>query len=181
MNQDNLIEKNHASGSWSKLPQLLCHQVGWWACVLWMGWQGPTVMLGFILLHFVFIRHGRLGDAQLVIVSTLLGLAVDNSLALTGSVDYVGVYLVGACPLWLVAIWAGFGATLRHSQALFVRTLKHALITGFIGGPLAYWGGENLQRMTVNGFRGWLMVSLVWGIALSLLFFAVQRCDERDL
>ena len=174
MNDVQSIEESRTLTSWSRMPQLVCHQIAWWACVIWMGLVGPAVMLAFLTLHFVLIRGTWAVDLRLVAVSTVVGLAVDNSLALTGSVSYVGVYLIGACPLWLVAIWAGFGATLKHSQSLFVRSPMHALATGFIGGPLAYWGGERLQRMTVHSLGGWLMVSLTWGLALAVLFFTAQ-------
>ncbi len=143
-----------------------------------MGLLGPAIMLAFLALHFVCVRRTWAIESRLVIVSTLVGLTVDNSLALTGSVSYVGDYLIGVCPLWLVAIWAGFGATLKHSQSLFVRSPIHACLTGFVGGPLAYWGGERLQRMTVDGLTGWGMVSLTWGLALAILFFTVNISQE---
>lgn len=164
--------------NWSNAPQMIFHQGAWWACVLWMGWTGPALMLGFIALHFALIRDERRSDLTLVIAATTIGLLLDNALAWSGFVTYVGGPLLGYCPLWLVAIWAGFGATLRHSQQVLVRNLSLALATGFIGGPLAYLGGVKLERLTVHGAGGWLAVSVLWGMALFLLYRLVARVSD---
>ena len=174
------IKSHPAFRTWSLMPQMVCHQAGWWACVLWMGWWGPLVMLGFLLVHVrITIRHWR-AEGALILSSTLLGIGLDNTLAALGLVTYVGDILVGQSPLWLVAIWAGFGATLRHSQRIFVHNLRNALLTGFLGGPMAYWGGQKLARLTVHGFSGWITVGLLWGLVLSVLYLAVRRQEQRD-
>jgi hypothetical protein len=157
-------------GTWSPVPQLLCHQAAWWACVLWMGWLGPAIMLVFLFVHMGAVRGEWRRELTLIAISTGVGVALDNTLAMTGAVTYVGGHLIGYCPLWLAAIWAGFGATLRYSQKLFVQTRYHALATGFVGGPLAYLGGEKLERLTIHGLSGWLAVSVLWGAALLILY-----------
>lgn len=165
---------------WSNLPQLALHQAGWWACVLWMGWQGPMVMLGFIFIHLWMLRSQWRVEVSLIALSTLLGLALDNALAQLGAVTYVGAIRLGWAPLWLVTIWSGFGATLRHSQAVFVRSLKHALMTGLLGGPLAYMGGEKLERMVVTGPVGWLWIGLLWGAVMVILYQAVRISNATN-
>ena len=164
--------------SWSNAPQMLTQQGAWWACVLLMGWTGPALMFAFVIVHLAIVRAQWRHEAILVIASTAIGLALDNALAWSGSVTYVGDLLIGYCPLWLAAIWAGFGATLRHSQQVLVRSLPIALATGFAGGPLAYLGGEKLERLTVNGLEGWLAVSLLWGVALFLLYQLVAYVNR---
>jgi len=167
--------KHHpAFRSWSNLPQMLAHQAGWWACVLWMGWLGPALMGVFILIHLWIVRRQWKTELGLIVLSTVLGIALDNTLAAVGAVTYVGELCIGSAPLWLVAIWAGFGATLRHSQAIFVQSLRNALLTGVLGGPLAYMGGGKLERITVNGPTGWLWIGLVWGVVLAVLYWAAR-------
>ena len=155
--------------SWSGIPQAICHQAGWWACVLWMGWAGPVAMALFLIVHAHATRAHWRTEAKLVVASALVGVVLDNALALGGFVQYVGSITVGWTPLWLVSIWAGFGATLRHSQRVFVASKRTALLTGSLGGPLAYWGGERLERLTVVEPTGWLAVSVAWTIALWIL------------
>ena len=169
------IKSHPAFRSWSLMPQMVCHQAGWWACVLWMGWLGPAVMLGFLALHIRMTAQQWRSEIVLIVLSTMLGIGLDNTLAAFGLVTYVGEQLVGLVPLWLVAIWAGFGATLRHSQQVFVQSLRNALLTGVLGGPMAYWGGEKLDRLTVNGIQGWLAVGALWGLVLFILFWATNR------
>jgi hypothetical protein len=166
------LKEHPALRSWSKLPQMVLHQVGWWACVLWMGWWGPVTMLAFLVVHVWVLREHWRKEVGLILLSTILGLALYNALAALGAVTYVGALRIGWAPLWLVAIWAGFGATLRHSQAVFVQSLRAALLTGVVGGPLAYMGGVELERMTVNGPSGWLWIGVLWGIVLALLYWA---------
>ena len=155
--------------SWSGLPQMIAHQLGWWACVLWMEWSGPCVMAGFLLLHLGLTRTAWRPEVALIAASTVIGIAVDNTLFTLGAVSYKGTLLVGFTPLWLVSIWAGFGATLRHCQAVFVQSPKAALLTGCLGGPAAYWGGERLDRMVIVDPAGWVAVSVTWTVALLAL------------
>ena len=155
-------------------PQFLLQQVAWWACVLWMAWIGPIVMLAFIALHLVVMRHVWRLELGLVLLSALLGLALDNTLAALGSVTYVGELLVGRSPLWLVAIWAGFGATLRHSQRVFMTSGRAALISGLLAGPLAYFGGEKLERLIIHGSAGLVAIGLLWALVLTLLYRALR-------
>ena len=169
------IKQHPAFRTWSLMPQMVCHQAGWWACVLWMGWLGPAVMLGFLFIHIRMVRAHWRAETVLILLSTVLGIGLDNTLAGLGLVTYVGDQLVGLVPLWLVAIWAGFGATLRHSQQVFVQRLPNAVLTGVLGGPMAYWGGEKLERLTIHGIEGWLAVSILWGLALLILYWATRR------
>ena len=155
--------------SWSGIPQAIGHQAGWWACVIWMGWQGPLAMALFLGVHAWCTRTHWRSETKLVAASALVGIVLDNALAMGGFVEYEGSITVGWTPLWLVGIWAGFGATLRHSQRVLVASRRSALLTGSLGGPLAYWGGERLERLTVDDPAGWLAVSLTWTVALWVL------------
>ena len=114
----------------------------------------------------------------MVLAATFIGIILDSSLSLVGAVSYVGDRHVWASPLWLVAIWAGFGATLMHSQAILVRTRLTALLTGALGGPAAYWGGERLERMHVMSDLGWAYVSASWTLAIMLLYVLSSRLQK---
>jgi hypothetical protein len=168
------IKHHPALRSWSKLPQIVFQQAGWWACVLWMGWLGPVAMLAFLVIHVWILRKQWRKEVFLIVLATILGLTLDNTLAAVGAVSYVGELRIGWAPLWLVAIWAGFGATLGHSQAIFVQSLRNALLIGVLGGPLAYMGGEKLERMTISGPTGWLWIALLWGIVMAVLYWATR-------
>ena len=166
--------------TWSAAPQFITHQIGWWACVLLMGWLGPLVMLAFLALHFYMTRTVWRGEMMIAFVAVIVGICVDNFLHSMGAVEYVGRLRIGSAPLWLVGIWAGFGVTLRHHQSLFVRKWPNALLVGSLGGPLAYLGGVKLARFTVPESTGWVSVSLAWTIAMGVLFLTVRYANQSS-
>ena len=137
-------------------------------------------MLAFILLHFYLVRERVRPEIILVGTAALIGIVLDSTLALTGAVSYVGSLKIWASPFWLVAIWAGFGATLLHSQSLLIRTRILTLLTGALGGPAAYWGGERLERMTVEPQTGWFAVSITWTVALVVLGELAGRLSRSN-
>lgn len=157
---------------------MLAHQGAWWTCVLVMGWVGPASMLAFLVLHLALTRDEMALELRLVALSAGIGTGLDNLLAVSGLVTYQGSPVVGLSPLWLVAIWAGFGATLRHSQAFFVRTRLHGILTGALGGPLAYMGGTKLGALSVHGPLGYLGVGLTWLGAMVALQGAARRSHD---
>jgi hypothetical protein len=180
MSRFDQLKMHPAFRTWSKLPQMVLQQAAWWACVLWMGWLGPVAMLAFLLLHLWMLRNQWRTEVGMIVLATVLGIALDNALGALGAVTYVGTLRIGWAPIWLVAIWAGFGATLGHSQAIFVRSLRNALLIGLLGGPLAYMGGEKLDRLTISGPTGFLWISLLWGIVLVVLYWAARPKPAND-
>ena len=132
-------------------------------------------MVAFLLVHLALTRDEAAVELRLIVRSMVIGVLLDNALAIGGLVTYEGAPLVGLSPLWLVAIWAGFGATLRHSQGLFVRSPLHATLTGLVGGPLAYMGGTKLEALSVHGIAGYVAVGALWWLAMILLERSVRR------
>jgi hypothetical protein len=135
-------------------------------------------MMAFLVLHLAMTWGEAVHELRLIALSLGLGVVLDNLLAAGGLVTYEGSLLVGLSPLWLVAIWAGFGATLRHSQSLFVRTRLHATLTGALGGPLAYMGGTKLGALSVHGTAGYMGVGVTWLLAMLALERAIPRNSD---
>ena len=144
-----------------------------------MGYTGPLVMLVFLALHLYMTRNVWRDEALIAVIATLVGIAVDNGLYGVGAVSYVGDITIGYSPAWLVAIWLGFGPTLRHSQSIFIRRWINTLLVGFIGGPLAYYGGVKLARLSVNGVSGWLWISVAWAMAMSIFFLTARKMESQ--
>jgi len=157
---------------WSTLPQMATHQAAWWACVLVQGWIGPMSMGLFVALHLWMLRQKFRSECVLIVLSCVVGIGLDNALAILGDVQYQGEILVIHSPLWLVSIWAGFGATVRHCQAVLFRTRWAAAVTGLVGGPLAYWGGERLGVLDVHSLVSWLDIGILWMAAMLTLHSA---------
>ena len=141
------------------------------SCVLLMGWSGTTVMLGFVpsLIHYASIPERQ----PLVFISLSIGLVLDNTLAFTGQVSWH--VFIGRCPIWLAAIWAGFGQ-LRYSQRILV---ANVCSTGLSVVPSLTWR-RKLERLAVNGRLIGRRPSL-WGIAMYLLYRPTQPENSQSV
>jgi hypothetical protein len=142
-------------------PNLLLFQAGWFAAVLGaangMAWLGPAVITAILAFH-LYRASERAMEAGLVLCVLLVGLAFESLLAFSGWVAYPG-HESSIAPLWMVALWANFAATLNVAlRSLRSRAWLLAAL-GLVGGPLAYWGGASLGAMT------WLQV---WPVLMSL-------------
>ena len=111
-------------------------QVGWFACILGAAhghlWLGPVTVAGLSAL-FVWSTppHGR-SLARLVAVA-LVGVLTDSLLVAADALVFPdAVQLAPALPgppLWMVALWVGFGTTLGGVlRALRTRLLLAALV-----------------------------------------------------
>jgi hypothetical protein len=111
----------------------------------------------------------------------VLGWLADSGLALAGLIAFPeSTRLGGPSPLWMVALWAAFASTLRHSLGWLRGRWSLGVALGAIGGPLAYLGGEALGAITVTGTAGVAAVAVQYALATPLLL-AVVRHAERGL
>lgn len=154
---------------WGAAPQWLTHQAAWWICVLGTGWVRPSAMAVFVGLHLWFMRTQWRREALVIGATTGLGLAADTALVLSGAISFEGGFRLGVVPLWMISLWAGFGATLLHSQRRMLKGRRLALALGALGGPCAYLGGERLNCLTVTDGFGLFAIGLAWSIVLVAL------------
>ena len=108
----------------------------------------------------------------------MLGLSADTLLAV-GAVEFAGALRLGWVPLWMVSLWAGFGATLLHSQRVMLKNSRLALLVGAFGGPAAYWGGERLGCLTIHGAFGLFAVGCAWAVVLGTLENLLRQDEAR--
>ena len=165
--------------TWNKAPQWLSHQAAWWVCVLGSGWIRPSAMVVFILAHLWFMRTQWRRELQIIGYATLLGLSADTCLVALGAIEFGGSIRLGLVPLWMISLWAGFGATLLHSQRAMLKDRRCALLVGAFGGPAAYWGGERLGCLTISEGMGLFGVGCAWAIVLVTLEYILRR-DEAN-
>ena len=109
-----------------------------------------------------------------------LGLSADTLLVAAGAVEFEGAFRLGWVPLWMVSLWAGFGATLLHSQRAMLRNRRLALLIGALGGPAAYWGGERLGCLTIHGAFGMVAVGCAWAMVLGTLEKLLRQDEARQ-
>lgn len=162
------------------VPNLVLFQAGWFAAVLGaangMAWLGPVVIAAILAFH-LHRASNRASEAGLILTVLLVGLCFESVLAASGWVAYPGHDSI-LTPLWMVALWANFAATLNVAlRSLRPRTWLLAALGG-IGGPLAYWGGAGLGAM--NWLETWpvlLYLALGWAILTPLMGRLALKLD----
>jgi hypothetical protein len=168
---------------WGAAPQWLSHQVAWWICILGTGWIRPGAMVAFIGAHLWFTRPMWRRELRVIGWSVALGFTADSGLAWSGAVAFDGGLRVGLVPLWMISLWAGFGATLLHSQRRMLKGRWLAVAIGAVGGPLGYLGGERLGCLTVGDGFGLVAIGLAWALVfwgLEAILESVERDTQRE-
>lgn len=167
------------------LVNILAFQAGWWALVLGAARDHAGIglaVVGLVLAwHLTRVRPGP-AETALIASTALIGLAFDSLLLATGWVAFAGDALFGVlAPLWMVALWANFAATLNVSlRGLRARSWLAALLGG-LGGPLAYWGGAGLGAMTlVEPLPALLALAVGWALVMPLLFRLAVWLEARS-
>jgi len=166
------------------LVNALAFQAGWWAVVLSAARDVAAIGLLVVTLvlawHLARVRPGR-AEAALIAGAALIGLVFDSLLLATGWVAFAGGALFGVlAPLWMVALWANFAATLNVSLRVLRAWPWLAALLGGLGGPLAYWGGAGLGAMSlVEPLPALLVLAAGWAVLTPLLFRLATWLEAR--
>ncbi len=137
------------------------------------GWPlaGPIVTAVWIALHLNALGERRVSEGWILLAAAVLGYAADSLLVLSGFIEFpLHAQLGGPSPLWMVALWVGFAATLRHALSWLSNRYLLGALLGAIGGPLAYRAGEALGAIQIpDPLSGLTAVSVEWLVAMPLL------------
>ena len=155
------------------LVNSLAVTIGWWTCILGAvngyPWAGPVVV-GLHLAWHITVSEGTRPQLVFLGIAALLGVLLDGLLYLTGTVAYpidpTGRWLI---PIWMVALWPNFATTLTTSLGFLKNNLVLSVVLGAIAGPVAYWGGNSLGAIAVDGVSGYLAISVVWALVTPVL------------
>ena len=158
------------------LLNVVFFQVLWLASVGGAGrgywWLGLPVLAVFVIYHFS-VSTCRRADAQLLLVSVVLGFIADSGLLQLGLLRFEQpVPWISFAPVWIVTLWAGFALTLNHSMSFFQTRPVWAVLFGLLGGPLAYYFAANIWKaaiLTAPPLHVYGALALVWAIMTPLL------------
>ncbi|MGI9334295.1 MAG: DUF2878 domain-containing protein [Gammaproteobacteria bacterium] len=165
------------------LLNFMAFQLCWFANVLGaaqaMPWAGPVVTFAWLAAHFTALRGEARTEAWAIATAVTIGWLADSTLVLADLIAFPEqAQMGGPSPAWMVALWAGFAATLRHALGwLRGRWLLGAAL-GAAGGPLAYASGEALGALSLSGPAGLTAVAVQYALATPLLL-AVVHVSER--
>jgi hypothetical protein len=169
-----------------KILNFVLFQAGWFACVLG-GAHGMTlasaaaasVVIGVSLRWF---SADRMSDARLFLAVALTGFCVDTVHLRFGVFALVGdPRFPHLCPLWLVAMWAMFGTTLRGSLGWLKGRYGLAAILGAVAGPLSYLGGAKLGAVTLHPNSAFSIAALAvgWAVVMPLVVWLAHAKRGR--
>ena len=172
-------------------------QATWLACVGGAGsgypLVGPLVAAAWLSLHLGYLvgtsdeSAGRTGERmielRLLLGAALAGYLLDSVLVLAGTLVFPQ-HVGPAAPTtpWMVALWAGFAATLRHSMNWARGRYVHAAVAGAVFAPLAYRTGAALGAISLAPFPiGWLTVAGEWALAMPLLLWLREHLEGAEV
>lgn len=169
-------------------------QVVWLACVGGAGqgypMLGPFAAVLWLALHLASLDGSSRGsrgrsanraiEVKLLVAAAIAGYVLDSALVLGGAIAFPA-HAGPAVPTtpWMVALWAAFAATLRHSLDWARRRYTLGAVAGAVFGPLAYTAGDALGAIALAAPpHGWLAIAGVWALAMPLLLWLRERIEE---
>ncbi|NND81609.1 MAG: DUF2878 domain-containing protein [Gammaproteobacteria bacterium] len=155
----------------------------WFAAVVGSGQNMTWPALLTCLLIIVWQLHPSRrhpSDFKVLTVALILGLIADSLWINMGLISFTDARPFPALsPLWILALWAGFGLTINHC----LYWLKHhpvlPVLSGTIGGPLSYYAGirfgavEYLEDVVTVS----LYLAIGWTVSIMILV-KVSRLTE---
>jgi hypothetical protein len=158
-------------GGYFVLINLVGFNLSWFGLVYW-GDAFIPISVSLLLIHLYFYGQKN-HELLLVLLITLIGVFVDSLL------QYFNIFVFEHSthiPLWLIALWACFAATLCHSLDFLSRHKVLQLLVGGFLAPLSYVAGYKLNAVdfTLPLTTTYLILSLIWSI-LFICFYAVKH------
>ena len=158
-------------------------QVCWFSNVLGaaqgLPWLGPIVTATWMAAHLLNLPRHRARreiaiEARLLVAAAALGWLADSTLVLSGLIAFPDVARFGGpSPLWMVALWVCFAATLRHSLSCLQGRWLCGAALGATGGPLAYLGGEALGAIVITDGAAITAMAVQYAIATPTLLWLI--------
>lgn len=147
-------------------------------------YQDRYVAVALILLigHLMSTKDQRCESVTLLGIG-LIGTLTDSLLTAFGLFIFPAdsALTIVPIPLWLIVLWFGFAATLRHSMKYLSDKRWVAAIFGGIGGPVSYLAGERFDAV-VFGLSTpvvLLVLGIIWALLLPLAFMFISELEDR--
>ena len=147
-----------------------------------MPYIGPAAMFVFIAIHFMITKY-KSNEILFVISTGLIGMFVDSAFHISGIIIYKASLSNTIAPLWIIAMWLGFAATVNHSMSWLNKRYIYGFVLGLVFGPLSYVTGEKFGAVTFGGnrFTALAILALAWGIVVPSLYYLNDRYYRKGL
>jgi hypothetical protein len=164
------------------LANFLLFQLAWFACVLGaaygMPWLGVIVTLMTTSWHLYQTKRVK-PEMLLMFAALLLGACFDQLLLLMQLVAYQQHgWSTSLVPVWILALWLAFASTLNLSLAWMQGRYLIAMLFGASGGPLAYFGAQNIGAVTLQSSASYVALSVGWALITPALLYLAKHINR---
>jgi hypothetical protein len=81
-------------------------------------------------------------------------------------------------PVWILALWLAFASTLNLSLAWMQGRYLIAMLFGASGGPLAYFGAQNIGAVTLQSSASYVALSVGWAVITPALLYLAKHINR---
>jgi hypothetical protein len=79
--------------------------------------------------------------------------------------------------VWILALWLAFASTLNLSLAWMQGRYLIAMLFGASGGPLAYFGAQNIGAVTLPSSTSYIALSVGWAVITPVLLYIAKHTN----
>lgn len=149
-----------------------------WAGLVLLGDVFVVVAVLALFAHFNFCQN-RQDEAKVILAVAVIGCTVDSLLT------YFNVFIFphALIPLWLVALWLCFAATIRHSLSFLASVSWYwQAMVGACFAPLSYFAGERLGAVAFSlpYITTFVLLSAIWALLMVLFFNLNAKISSGD-
>jgi len=157
-------------------------QLAWFACVLGAAyhfpWLGVVVTLLVLGWHFFHTKHHK-HELLLILTALLIGAVFDQMMLSMNWVNYQAHgWSSDWVPVWILALWLAFASTLNLSLAWMQGRHVIAVLFGAGGGPLAYFGAENLGAVSLPSTNAYIVLGIGWAVITPTLLLVANKLNK---
>lgn len=143
-------------------------QIIWWLSILY-GEQYSLLVIVILATH-VALNKTPLTELKFITLVGVFGFSLDTILTFVGIFDFSLTHSYP--PYWLLLLWIGFAATIRHSLAFLPNHIAVLAITGAIGGTMSYLAAYKLGAFEfgVDIAIGCFLLASLWSFLMPIFF-----------
>jgi hypothetical protein len=122
----------------------------------------------------------RLAELFLLFTGATAGIVCDSIMAMAGVYLFASGTQTLPIPWWLIGLWLGFAATLRHSMAPLMKKPVLFTMLSMVAAPVSYLAAAKLGAVEfpLGQLTTAVVVGLYWAV-LTPLSIALTRYSER--
>lgn len=163
---------------YSVLYNVVLFQLLWFITVLGANQYLFGVAL-LLTLHLIWCANRR-AELFLLLTAATAGIICDSIMTSAGVYVFAPETQSWPVPYWLIGLWLGFAATLRHSMAPLMKKPVLFTVLSIVAAPLSYLAAAKLGAVEfpLGQLTTAVVVGLYWAV-LTPLLITLTRYSER--